>query len=633
MFRDFQGLYAQTHPDQVQFFQVVGLVIDSTLILGKLDQAEQVLSTANLMAQGDELEMSTTWFLKVLGEEYRTHRDLVRLQALFRRLLPLSSRTRHPQALYGAMIQFCIESRDEELALSYYNELRESHEPRREDLRIYGHFALAKAYRGDWEGVREDFHKMKQHVPEDDEVYSSIFTPILKEFAKSHCVDEIEDFIQYFLVRFHLRTTSLVMNAMIDVYSKAHEVDAISRWIDYAKADGYVVDSTTFNTTLRNCATQFQFSFDECFRLYSLVRSIGVDLVNNDSLSTLRILAMTRSPNEATRNQRLQRLKRLDDPVQVSGSNEVYRAMTTTSAQNNDIAVLKIYKQAQHDNIRLDKKHLDIAVRASLRLHGLNVDEPALLIRDAQRNGSMDVTHAIASIFIHQMAELHEDGSQADVVVELADRTISSFEKWEMKVPQKVITHAASVLQRQGQNRMAIDLWDSMSRRLSIPSSNFDLASLTTLLQAYVELRDGDGVRWIIRNLLANKLPPDTRLKAILREARKQVGKQIDRNPYSGRLHEWWAILDEAHREVKEMRQEALLTKEEIKIKVFKIMETAMQDHASQGRTAKVEGSHGQGQEDYQDKGANTCQGEGDWNDLDAVTSHGARRLISAAGG
>ena len=633
MFRDFQGLYTQTHPDQVQFFQVVGLVIDSTLILGKLDQAEQVLSAANLMAEGDELEMSTTWFLRVLGEEYRTHRDLVRLQALFRRLLPLSSRARHPQALYGAMIQFCIESRDEELALSYYNELRESHEPRREDLRIYGHFALAKAYRGDWEGVREDFHKMKQHVPEDDEVYSSIFTPILKEFANSHCVDEIEDFIQYFLVRFHLRTTSLVMNAMIDVYSKAHEVDAISRWIDYAKADGYVVESTTFNTILRNCATQFQFSFDECFRLYSLVRSLGVDMVNNNSLSILRTVAMTRSPNEATKNQRLQRLKRLDDPVQVSGSNEVYRAMTTTFAQNNNIAVLKIYKQAQHDNIRLDSKHLDLAVRTSLRLHGANVDEPALLIRDAQGNGSMDVTHAIASIFISQMSELQEDGSQADVLVELADRTISSFEKWEMKVPQKVITHAASVLQRQGKNRMAIDLWDSMSRRLSIPSSNFDLASLTTLLQAYVELRDGDGVRWVIRNLVANKLSPDTRLKAILKEARKEVGKQIDRNPYFGRLHEWWAILDEAHREVKEMRQEALLTKEEIKIKFIKIMETAMEEHAAQVRTAKVEGSHAQGQEGYQEKESDTYQGEGNWNDHDAGTSHGPRRLISAAGG
>ena len=307
--------------------------------------------------------------------------------------------------------------------------------------------------------------------------------------------------------------------------------------------------------------------------------------------------------------------------------------MTTTFAQNNNIAVLKIYKQAQHDNIRLDSKHLDLAVRTSLRLHGANVDEPALLIRDAQGNGSMDVTHAIASIFISQMSELQEDGSQADVLVELADRTISSFEKWEMKVPQKVITHAASVLQRQGKNRMAIDLWDSMSRRLSIPSSNFDLASLTTLLQAYVELRDGDGVRWVIRNLVANKLSPDTRLKAILKEARKEVGKQIDRNPYFGRLHEWWAILDEAHREVKEMRQEALLTKEEIKIKVIKIMETAMEEHAAQVRTAKVEGSHAQGQEGYQEKESDTYQGEGNWNDHDAGTSHGPRRLISAAGG
>ncbi|PVH73345.1 hypothetical protein DL98DRAFT_520002 [Cadophora sp. DSE1049] len=625
IFRHFQRLYTQTNPDQLQFFQVVGMAIDSILSLGKLDEAEQVLNAASLMAEGGELDMSTTWFLKVLGEEYRAHRDLARLQALFRRLQPLYPRTRHPQALYGAMIQFCIESRDEELASSYYRELRKSNNPRPEDLRIYGHFALAKAYRGDWEGVKEDFHKMKKTVPEDDEVYSIIFNPILKEFTNSHSVDEIEDFIQYFLVRFHLRATSLVMNAMIDVYSKAHEVDAISRWIRYATADGHVVDSTTFNTILRNCALHFQFSFDECYRLYCLVQNLRWDVVDNNSLSILRNVAMSRSPNEAIRNQRLQSLKRLDDPVQVSGSNEVYRAMTTTSAQNNDIAVLKIYKRGQLDHVRLEAKHLNLAVRASLRLHGANVVEALRLIRDAQGNGIMDVTNVIASVFVHQMSDLYEDGSRVDLLAELVDRTISSFEECKMKVPQKVITHAASVLQRRGRNRMAIDLWDSMSRRLNIPSSSFDLPSLTTLLKAYIDLRDADGIRWVTKNLATNNLAPDTRLKAILKEARKQVGKQLDRNPCSERLHEWWAILDEAHKEVKEMRQEALLTKEQIKIKVIKIMETAIEDHAIQGRTAKAE--------DHQEKGLDNWQAEGNLIDLDTASSRGPKRLVGAVGG
>ncbi|KAH7386236.1 hypothetical protein BKA64DRAFT_680439 [Cadophora sp. MPI-SDFR-AT-0126] len=628
--RYFQRLYTQTNPDQLQFFQVMGMVIDSVLSLGKLDQAEQVLNAANLMAEEGELEMSTTWFLRVLGEEYRTHRDLVRLQKLFRRLQPLYSRTRHPQALYGAMIQSCIESRDEELASSYYRELRKSHDPRPEDLRIYGHFALAKAYRGDWKGVKEDFHKMKNIVPEEDEVYSIIFTPILKEFTNSHSVDEIEDFMQYFLVRFHLRMTSLVMNAMIDVYSRAHEVDAISRWIAYATGNGYVVDSATFNTILRNCALQFRFSFDECYQLYCSVKKLGSHVVDNNSLSILRNIAMTRSPNDAIRNQKLQSLKHLDDPVQVSGSNEVYRAMTTTSAQNNDIAVLKIYKRAQLDHVRLEAKHLNLAVRASLRLHGANVTEAARLIRDAQGNGVMDLTNAIASVFVHQISDLHEDGSQVDLLVELADRTISSFEECRMKVPQKVITHAASVLQRRGRNRMAIDLWDTMSRRLNIPSSSFDLPSLTTLLKAYIELRNGDGVRWVIENLAANKLSPDARLKAVLKEARKQANKQLDRNPCSERLHEWWAILDDAHQEVKEMRRKALLTKEEIKIKVMKIMETAIEEHVDQARLAKAEELQGYVQEGYQDKGLNDWQDN--WVNLDTGTSHEPERLVGIVG-
>ncbi|KAH9212249.1 hypothetical protein DL95DRAFT_391694 [Leptodontidium sp. 2 PMI_412] len=629
--RHFQKLYTQTSPDQVQFFQVTGLVIDSMLILGRLDDAEKVLVTASQMAETGGLDTSTTWFLRVLGDEYRTHRDLVRLQGRFRRLQPLFSHTRHPQALYGAMIQYCIEARDEELATSYYSELRELNDRRPNDLRIYGHFALGKAYRGDWDGVKEDFHEMKQAVPEDDGVYSAMFTPILKEFTKSHSVDEIEDFIQYFIVNFHLKTTTHILNAMIDVYSKAHEVDAITRWVFYATTDGCAVDSKTFNAILRNCVSIFQFTFDETYRLYCLARNLGADLVNNDSLNILRGVAVSRSPNENTRIERLQRLKNHDDWVEVSGSNEVYRAMTITSAEKNDIAVLKIYKDAGRDHVWLQPKHLDLAVRASLRLHGENVAEAARLIRDAQGNG-IDVINAVASVFVHQMSDLYQDGSDMERLAELAERTMSSFEANGLKVSQKAITHTASLLQRRGKFRMAIDLWDSMSRRLNIPTSKFDLATLTTLLQAYIQLKDGNGIRWVISVLSVNKLSPDSQLKGTLKEARREAGKRLEQNPYSERLHEWWDILNEAHEEVKEMRRQALLTKEQVTFKVIKIMETAIEDQARKERTGNGDDLKEQGQQDGLESSYNS-QAEGHWMELDVESSPVSKRLVGAIGG
>ncbi|KAG4437070.1 hypothetical protein IFR05_007445 [Cadophora sp. M221] len=629
--RHFQKLYTQTSPDQVQFYQVTGLVIDSMLILGRLDDAEQVLVAASQMAESGGLDTSTTWFLRLLGDEYRTHRDLVRLQALFRRLQPLFSHTRHPQALFGAMIQYCIEARDEELATSYYNELRESNERHPNDLRIYGHFALGKGHRGDWDGVKEDFHKMKQAVPGDDGVYSAMFTPILKEFTKSHSVDEIEDFIQYFIVNFHLKTTTHIMNAMIDVYSKEHEVDAISRWVFYGNADGCAVDSKTFNAILRNCVSIFQFTFEETFRLYCLVRNLGAELVNNDSLNILRGVALSRSPNESTRIERLQRLKNYDDPIQVSGSNEVYRAMTITSAEKNDVAVLKIYKAAERDRVWLQPKHLDLAVRASLRLHGENVAEATRLIREAQGNG-IGVINAVASVFIHQMSGLHQDGSDVERLAELAERTMFSFEEKGLKISQKSITHTASILQSRGKSRMAIDLWDSMSRRLNIPTSKFDLPTLTTLLKAYIQLKDGNGIRWVINILSVNKLSPDSQLKGTLKEARKAAGKILEHTSYSERLHEWWDVLNEAHEEVKEMRRQALLTKEQVTIKVIKIMETAIEEQARKERIGNVDELKEQGQQDGLER-SHIPQVEGHWMELDAESSPVSTRLVGAIGG
>ncbi|CZT46588.1 uncharacterized protein RSE6_07036 [Rhynchosporium secalis] len=626
--RHFQQLYNQTTPDQMQFYQVTSLAIDSALVTGRLEDAEKILTTASAMAKAGGLELSTTWFLRILGEEYRAHRDLLRLQDLFRRLQLLSSHMHHPQALYGAIIQFCIEGHQEELATLYYKELRESYERSPEDLRIYGHFALAKAYRGDWNGVKVAFDDMRHSVHEYREEFSSAFAPVLKEFAKLHSVDAIEDFMQYFILELHLKMTPLILNFMIDIYSKVHEVDAIFRWIAYAAADGCKLNSKIFNAILRNCSDRFRFNYDDVYGMYRRAHSLQPDLVNNDSLSILRRMALSRSPNEEVRLARLQNLKRLDDPVQVEGCNEIYRAMSITYAQCNDSAVLKIYNGAERDHVRLQTRHLALAVRASLRLGEGDLAETAEIIRDARANG-IEVTDAVASVFIHQISDLYAAGGRSacgrtENLLKRAEEAIASLAASGLEISQMAITHTANILQKRGRSQLAINFWDLMSRRFNIPASSFDLVTLTTLLNAYIGHQDGDGVRWVMQTLSANNLLPDAHLKRVLKEARNQAGERLRRNPYSEWLHRWLDVLDRAHTDVKEMRQQTFITNKQIKRKVLDIMAAAVEDQASEEtawKSWKSDEGMEPGQSDDEVRSVHMSQTDTAWKDVDRETS------------
>ncbi|KAL2065619.1 hypothetical protein VTL71DRAFT_3289 [Oculimacula yallundae] len=636
IFRHFQQLYTQTSPDQSQFFQVTSLAIDSALHLGNLDEAEQILTAAIKMAQVGGLELSTTWFLRIIGEEYRAHRDLARVQGLFKRLQPLSMDAHHPQAVYAAMIQYCVEARQEELAASYYSELRQWHERSFDDpadLRICGHFALAKAYRGDWDGVKRCFDELKQSAYSHGDVLSAVFTPVFKEFAKSNSVDDIEDFMQYFIVELGLKTTPLIMNAMIDIYSKVHEVDAIFRWISYATADGCVINSTVFNVILRNCANTFRFSYNEVYGLYLRGKNHSADLVNDDSLSILRGLAISRDTNEATRSKTLQSLKQFDELIQTPSRNTVYRGMSITFAQNNNDAVLKIFKRAERDRVVLQRRHLNLAVRASLQIDNVNLAETTRIIRDARSNG-IDVTDAVASVFIYQISDSDGGGRGPELgrpehFAVRAERAISSFVANGLEVSQMAITHTSHMLHKRGESRMAINFWDFMSRRFNIPSSKFDLATMTTLLSAYIGSIDEDGVRWVITTISTNKLVPDPRLKGILKEARKNAGRQLERDPYSEWRHRWWEVLNKAHEEVKEMRRQSILTNNQIKLKVSNIMAGAIEDQASSERAGKPEELPERGQPDEGLECNSISQADDNWSNSDVESSSVSSRLAA----
>ncbi|KAE9370642.1 hypothetical protein N431DRAFT_344304 [Stipitochalara longipes BDJ] len=590
VFRYFHKYFLKTTPDQLQFFNVGNAAIESILKTGRIDRAEQALVAARETAEKNGLSMSTTWLLQVLGSDWRMHQNLEQSKAIFGRLEPCLGFVQHPQAFYGAMIQFCIEADDEPLARRYYDTLRELYPPVPGDVRIYGHFAFAKAKRNDWLGVKDDFLKMKSASPGSayaQEIASS-FTPILALYGQSHSISDTEDFVRFFVDEIGIGLTTNLMNIMVGIYGDAKEIDSLARWIDYATAAGCPVDSVTFNTILNKCSQSWDLPFWDIYRLYRSVCQLGSRhsrFVDEDTLPILRRLAMLNVPSQDELLRRLAVLKKTDRTcVDTFDNKTVLRSMAVTMAKQNPVATLKIYRCAQRDRIPLNSRHLHLAVKASLQLYPNDSEEPLRHIQDAQRMG-IDVSGATAIIIIHQMTAMCEEGNKdGRPVTELLQRTVTALQDSGLTVSPTMVTQAMSVLHKRGHYRLCIDVWASLSRHLHIEPSSVDLVTLTVLLQAYIGLEDHLGIQWVVKTLSANKLYPGSRIRRYLRNARRTIIDLLKSGEYPDNMHSFLDALDEAIETTRLMQKEAVEDWKEVKFKTIQIMEKAIAEDEAAGR-------------------------------------------------
>ena len=577
-------LLAHTCLDQLNGFNTGTIVIDSALKLQRLDIAEEVLINLAKMSAENETKCSTSWFLKVLGADWRNYRDITRTRALFERLEPHFHLVAHPRAAYGAIIQFCIEASDEDAARWYYDYRLEKAPPgsaTKYDIRIHGHFTFAKAMHGDWTGVKEDFWKMRQLSP-DKFALSASFIPIFKLFADSHPVNETEDFIRFFIDQDYVVLTPYMSTTMVNKYAATREIDSISRWLDYMISVRSPADAMLFNAIMHNCRTKWNFSFEEVYGLYKKVRQIGAPAakyVNEHTILILRGAAMAGAGNNlagAVRN--LNRLK-LDHPLKLKlsvDSKKVREHMVNALARGDPRRALRIYERARKRNVPMDPACISTVVQAALQVDPNDIYTAASLLREPQKNG-LNISAAVAIIFVHQLSyKCSNLPGGPTQVQDVARNTIGVLQDGGVEVHPSILTHTMHTLVSQQQCYQAIDFWKSMaaSQKTSIP---LDLPTLTVLLQAFIGARDCASVEWAIQMLSANNLIPDQSFKRPLKSTFTKMSKDFEFNNHGYYDHRFYNVVKNALRSISEMRFEATKDKENVKTMTLKIMEKAIE--------------------------------------------------------
>jgi hypothetical protein len=564
----FSKYFSGTVPNQNQFCVVVDAAIDSALELRSTSTAEEILSTASKMARDGNLRTSTKWPLRILGQHWRTARDLHSTQALFDRLEHSTKQTSHSQAMYSAMIQFCIEAGCESEAQQYLERLQQLGTGDTMDVRTYGHLALAKAMKNDWAGVEADFRFMRKFAKGSTREHSDVFVPILKLFIASHDIGQVEDFVRLYLEKLDVAPNQYILNIIVDAYCKAGELSNIPRWINYVQQRGIRVDAVTFNTILSRCRKQWAAKPDDLFQLYKETKKRTGPIFDSTTVQILRRAAT--SSATPCRAAKLIRQARLPANVQCE---KLEADMRRALERGDNAKVLKSYKFAMESRKPISQEGFSIAVRASIRSAADdNLTSTVKLIIDARSHG-FDVLPSIARLLLHQVNTSKCNGEE---LVALVNHTLVEFKKRGLAVTLSIASKVISELVDRGRPEEALGFWKTLANYDHVARQPIDLILLTVLLRAHIMLSDLTGIKWVMTVLVENNILPDKQFRLVVKRARQEARRFLNAQPGSFSAMQHFEVLDECMRLVVAQRLHSETKRKEAEQLTLSIFETAL---------------------------------------------------------
>ena len=89
----------------------------------------------------------------------------------------------------------------------------------------------------------------------------------------------------------------------------------------------------------------------------------------------------------------------------------------------------------------------------------------------------------------------------------------------------------ASNLLRQGKTRPALRIMELAEQRMQASGARFDLQAYTTMAQAFIQLRQADGIHWCIKRILEEELTVDgVIIRALLNQGIKKLSQQRNKH-------------------------------------------------------------------------------------------------------
>ncbi|KAI9676155.1 MAG: hypothetical protein M1817_000900 [Caeruleum heppii] len=246
----------------------------------RLEEAEELLARAFERSNGPLFTKKA--ILNLLGETWRTSKDLKLTRDLFTRLeARYGDRIAYVQ-VFNTMIGACVEAGRDDEAQKYLFHMADKYRLN-PGPKTSSHLLLSLAKRREWDAVHAGLKALgdPRRGSSTRHDRASIFIPILIEHLNSNSILESMRFVRTAITEYHVVPNRYLSNLIVSQLSKTDEWDAMAEWLQAVNGHDIMFNADTLSRILKRSLQRFRPDVADLRRFRQQVRELDSTLMNS----------------------------------------------------------------------------------------------------------------------------------------------------------------------------------------------------------------------------------------------------------------------------------------------------------------------------------------------------------------
>jgi len=490
-------------------------------------KADQVLQAFSRMRNAADGTLRSRWVSRLLRAHWLCHENYESFRALFEdiRTQGLLSRTSHPHGVFRMMIDYALQSGEDEDAERYYKEAIRVLPRLEKDISIKGYFALRELQKGDLAATEQIFEEMQQLATSEtlQIEYTASFLQLLKQFAKHNTVEDVRAFLDKYTLNHAIKLDTWMMTIVANKYGEAGDMVGFFSWLEYCFASGVPLDANFCNVILDACRMRWAMPYPELRKLSEKMRALDPAYINESTRRILRMSAATTTSQGMYRSEQLEKLV-LDKRTlagQTLDPHFLADAMYYHLQKGKPLAALQAYERASALGMPHSEQCLRLAVCANFRKQGQGHEEALNLIRAASEKGR-PVTKAAGEYLRQELGRVR--GLPAQVLSHM-QKTVAQLDALHIELEPWIYGDAALTCVKIGQHERARMLCKLAMEKAGATDPYFSKQTFRALLMSYTQTLDIERLKELVAAIPSSELATERKLTDELKSVRRRVQK------------------------------------------------------------------------------------------------------------
>lgn len=507
VYKKYQGL---VKPNYV----TINIILRNFIAMGQLSKAEDLLKVV-LESGGPVTRHSFQLLLYGVRKLTESLPDMTRVFEWMK-----STHLSPHSPVYNIMIKMALDCSQYGLAKRYADEMVER--GLGYNLETFILFLSKQSMAGDWDAVGKTMLRMQDY---NIKLSTRGFNTLLHSYARVADLPLVERFFES-MVSLGIVPDRYSYNVLIHASCRAKNEEAKNRWFNHMKSAGHLPDALTFNILFHQLR-QAKAQPSVLRRLYNAVLDINPSLVNTMTKKML----LDSMLKDSLAYERRANLRRTSPLLKDDVFLPEIKAMDSATDEGRPYDAICIFTDILAQGLKPSAFLTASVVRASFRLPASEHDNVSRLLYLAHKRG-VHVNDVVLSVLSSSSDSIYSSSpspslpEKPNTILRQLHTSYNFMSKHCLPISHYILVRTAWKLAVSGDPHGAIFLMNQVST--SSWGSEWNIVGLTTLLHAYILIKDLKGMRWVVETMEAQQEMPDRIFMRYLRRAKETSESQED---------------------------------------------------------------------------------------------------------